>query len=75
MLLTGRLANAPVLLLADEPTGNLDPGTSDMVFATLMELVRDTRMAVLVATHNLDLATRMDRVARLADGKIVQDST
>lgn len=69
------LANAPLLLLADEPTGNLDPGTSDIVFGALMELVRDTRMAVLVATHNLDLAARMDRVARLADGKIVQEST
>ncbi len=69
------LANAPLLLLADEPTGNLDPGTSDMVFGALMELVRDTRMAVLVATHNLNLAARMDRVARLADGKIVQDGS
>lgn len=67
------LANAPQLLLADEPTGNLDPGTSDLVFGALMELVRDTNMAVLVATHNLDLAARMDRMVRLAEGKIVQD--
>ncbi len=67
------LANSPQLLLADEPTGNLDPGTSDLVFGTLMELVRNTSMAVLVATHNLDLAARMDRNARLASGKVVQD--
>ncbi len=56
------LANGPRLLLADEPTGNLDPGTSDQVFAALMELVRATGMAALIATHNLDLAARMDRV-------------
>jgi len=67
------LANEPLLLLADEPTGNLDPGTSNLVFEALMELVRDTSMAVLVATHNLDLAARMDRVVRLTDGKIVRD--
>ncbi len=67
------LANSPLLLLADEPTGNLDPGTSDLVFGALMELVRDTRMAVLVATHNPDLSARMDRVVRLSDGKIVLD--
>ncbi|MCY3996707.1 MAG: ABC transporter ATP-binding protein [Rhodobacter sp.] len=67
------LANSPLLLLADEPTGNLDPCTSDLVFGALMELVRDTRMAVLVATHNPDLAARMDRVVRLSDGKIVLD--
>jgi len=67
------LANSPLLLLADEPTGNLDPGTSDLVFGALMELVRDTRMAVLVATHNPDLAARMDRVVRLSGGKIVLD--
>ncbi len=67
------LANEPLLLLADEPTGNLDPGTSDLVFDALMELVRDAGMGVLVATHNLDLAARMDRLVRLADGKIVTD--
>jgi len=67
------LANEPLLLLADEPTGNLDPGTSNLVFEALMELVRDTSMAVLVATHNLDLAARMGRVVRLTDGKIVRD--
>lgn len=59
------LANAPSLLLADEPTGNLDPATSDRVFDVLMALVRETGMAALIATHNLDLAGRMDRVVRL----------
>ena len=62
------MANAPRLLLADEPTGNLDPATSDQVFAALMELVRDTGMAALIATHNMDLAARMDRAVRLAGG-------
>ncbi len=59
------LANAPALLLADEPTGNLDPGTSDKVFDVLMGLVRDTGLSALIATHNLELAARMDRVIRL----------
>ncbi|WP_420860877.1 ABC transporter ATP-binding protein [Algirhabdus cladophorae] len=62
------LANAPALLLADEPTGNLDPTTSDQVFAALMELVRDTGLSALIATHNLDLAARMDRQVTLANG-------
>lgn len=65
------LANAPRLLLADEPTGNLDPATSDQVFAALMTLVRGTGMAALIATHNLDLAARMDRVVRLEHGVLV----
>ncbi len=65
------LANRPQLLLADEPTGNLDPATSDTVFATLLELVRDTRLSALVATHNLDLAARMDRIVRLESGRLV----
>lgn len=65
------LANAPRLLLADEPTGNLDPGTSDQVFAALLELVRGTGLAALIATHNLELAARMDRVVKLEDGRIV----
>ncbi|HIC67742.1 MAG TPA: ABC transporter, partial [Paracoccus sp.] len=51
--------------LADEPTGNLDPGTSDRVFDMLMALVRETGLAALIATHNHDLAARMDRVIRL----------
>ncbi len=59
------LANSPTLLLADEPTGNLDPETSDRVFEMLMGLVRDTGMSALIATHNHDLAKRMDRVIGL----------
>ena len=65
------LANAPRLLLADEPTGNLDPATSDTVFGALMGLVRDTGMAALIATHNPDLAARMDRTLRLENGLLV----
>ncbi|MDP3341069.1 ABC transporter ATP-binding protein [Frigidibacter sp.] len=65
------LANAPSLLLADEPTGNLDPGTSDRVFGALMELVRATGLSALIATHNLELAARMDRVVRLDAGRVV----
>lgn len=61
------LANGPALLLADEPTGNLDPATSDKVFDVLMGLVRDTGLSALIATHNLDLAGRMDRVIRLGE--------
>jgi lipoprotein-releasing system ATP-binding protein len=64
------LANAPRLLLADEPTGNLDPGTSETVFQTLLGLVRETGLAALIATHNLDLAQRMDRILRLDAGRI-----
>lgn len=67
------LANAPKVLLADEPTGNLDPGTSDKVFDALMALVRGTGMSALIATHNLDLAGRMDRVVRLEDGVLTAD--
>lgn len=65
------LANQPRLMLADEPTGNLDPTTSDQVFATLMGLVRETGLSALIATHNLELAARMDRVVRLDEGRIV----
>ncbi len=65
------LANEPRLLLADEPTGNLDPATSDQVFGALMALVRDTGLSALIATHNLDLAARMDRVVRLDQGQVV----
>ena len=64
------LANKPALLLADEPTGNLDPDTSDRVFDALMSLVRDTGLAAVIATHNLDLAARMDRMVRLTAGKL-----
>jgi lipoprotein-releasing system ATP-binding protein len=62
------LANGPRLLLGDEPTGNLDPTTSDQVFGALMELVRATGLAAVIATHNLELAARMDRVVRLDAG-------
>lgn len=65
------LANAPKLLLADEPTGNLDPATADQVFGLLMEVVRETGLSALIATHNPDLAARMDRVVRLEGGRIV----
>ena len=64
------LANAPRLLLADEPTGNLDPETSDRVFGALMGLVRETGLAALIATHNLELAARMDRRLHLDAGRI-----
>ncbi|AUH63017.1 ABC transporter ATP-binding protein [Paracoccus zhejiangensis] len=59
------LANQPALLLADEPTGNLDPETSDRVFDMLMALVRETGLSALIATHNHDLAGRMDRIITL----------
>ncbi len=65
------LANAPRLLLADEPTGNLDPRTSERVFHALMDLVRQTGVSALIATHNLELAARMDRTLRMADGHLV----
>ncbi|MES2667129.1 MAG: ABC transporter ATP-binding protein [Pseudomonadota bacterium] len=65
------LANGPRLLLADEPTGNLDPATSDQVFGVLMALVRETGLSALIATHNLDLAARMDRIVRLEAGRVV----
>jgi lipoprotein-releasing system ATP-binding protein len=64
------LANTPRLLLADEPTGNLDPATSDQVFGALMDLVRGTGLSALIATHNLELAVRMDRQIRLDAGKL-----
>ncbi|WIY24008.1 ABC transporter ATP-binding protein [Parasedimentitalea psychrophila] len=65
------LANQPRVLLADEPTGNLDPGTSDQVFGALMELVAGTGMSALIATHNMELAARMDRMVRLENGVLV----
>jgi len=65
------LVNRPRIVLADEPTGNLDPATSDQVFETLGEACRDAGAAALVATHNIALARRMDRVVTLEDGRIV----
>ncbi|MEP4035744.1 ABC transporter ATP-binding protein [Pseudophaeobacter sp.] len=66
------LANKPRVLLADEPTGNLDPGTSDQVFAALMDLVAGTGLSALVATHNHELAARMDRRVKLEQGRLVE---
>ena len=66
------LANRPALLLADQPTGNLDHRTSDDAFALLTELVRGEGMAALIATHNLDLARRMDRMLTIADGVVLE---
>jgi len=65
------MANAPSLLLADEPTGNLDPGTSDHVFQVLLALVRAAGVSALIATHNMALAARADRMITLQDGQIV----
>ncbi|OWY01542.1 ABC transporter ATP-binding protein [Thioclava sp. IC9] len=64
------LANGPSLLLADEPTGNLDPTTSDTVFDVLMGLVRETGLSALIATHNMELAAKMDRVLHLENGAL-----
>jgi len=66
------LANDPRLILADEPTGNLDPQTAEHVFEALIHLIRTTGVAALIATHNLDLARRMDRVLRLEGGLLVE---
>jgi lipoprotein-releasing system ATP-binding protein len=66
------VANAPRALLADEPTGNLDPQTADHVFNALMQLVKATHVAMLIATHNMDLAARMDRRVSLANGQVVE---
>jgi lipoprotein-releasing system ATP-binding protein len=66
------VANAPRVLLADEPTGNLDPHTAEHVFNALTQLVRASGLAVIVATHNMDIAGRMDRRVTLKDGKVVE---
>jgi len=65
------LANDPVVLLADEPTGNLDHATAESVMETLIEIVRASGLAALIATHNLDLAHRLDRIVALEDGRLV----
>jgi lipoprotein-releasing system ATP-binding protein len=67
------VANQPKILLADEPTGNLDPSTAERVFEALMRLVNEEGVAAVVATHNLELAARMDRTLRLADGHLVEE--
>ncbi|MFO0990758.1 MAG: ABC transporter ATP-binding protein [Hyphomicrobiales bacterium] len=66
------LANKPLLLLADEPTGNLDPRTSQQVHEEFVRLIREEGIGALVATHNIDLARRMMRIVRLADGALVE---
>jgi lipoprotein-releasing system ATP-binding protein len=66
------VANAPRALLADEPTGNLDPNTANHVFQALMQLVKATRVAMLIATHNMELAHRMDRRVSLENGQVVE---
>jgi len=66
------VANAPRALLADEPTGNLDPNTADHVFQALTQLVKATRVAMLIVTHNMELAGRMDRRVSLVDGQVVE---
>ena len=66
------VANAPRILLADEPTGNLDPRTSEHVFAALTQLVRASGLAVVVATHNMEIAARMDRRVTIRDGLVVE---
>jgi lipoprotein-releasing system ATP-binding protein len=68
------VANQPKVLLADEPTGNLDPNTAERVFESLMRLVNEEGVAAVVATHNLELAARMDRTLRLADGHLVEEN-
>jgi lipoprotein-releasing system ATP-binding protein len=66
------VANAPRILLADEPTGNLDPHTSEHVFSALTQLVRASGLAAIIATHNMDLAARMDRRVTLRDGRVTE---
>src|SRR5262249_37055966 len=66
------VANAPRILLADEPTGNLDPHTADHVFDALTQLVHASGLAAIIATHNLDLASRMDRRVTLREGAVVE---
>jgi lipoprotein-releasing system ATP-binding protein len=66
------VANAPRILLADEPTGNLDPRTSEHVFNAMTQLVRASGLAVVIATHNMDIAARMDRRVTLKDGAVVE---
>ena len=66
------VANAPRVLLADEPTGNLDPRTADFVFKSLTQLVRASGLAAVIATHNMDIAARMDRRVTLRDGQVTE---
>ncbi len=72
MAIARAVANAPRLLLADEPTGNLDVHTAARVFGTLSDLVRATGLAAIIATHNLELARQMDRRVTIRDGMVVE---
>ncbi|MBQ8750626.1 MAG: ABC transporter ATP-binding protein [Alphaproteobacteria bacterium] len=65
------LANSPKLLLADEPTGNLDPNTAEEVFSSLLDIIKETGLAALIATHNMDLASRMNKQYKLKDGVLI----
>jgi len=65
------LANDPKLLLADEPTGNLDPETSEIVFELLVKIVRDRKIGAIIATHNMQIAERMDRIFELKNSRIL----
>ena len=67
------IANRPLLLLADEPTGNLDPPTGEMVHQEFVRLIKEEGLAALIATHNVDFASRMTRVVRLNNGTLVDD--
>jgi lipoprotein-releasing system ATP-binding protein len=66
------IANRPLLLLADEPTGNLDPPTADMVHQEFLRLIREEGLGALIATHNEELAGRMSRKLRMRDGKLLE---
>ena len=72
--ITRAIANSPRLLLADEPTGNLDPHTAEQVYEELSRLVAEESLTVLIATHNIELAREMDRILRLEDGQLVDVS-
>lgn len=65
------LANTPKLLLADEPTGNLDPKTAEIVFSELLDIVKETGLSALIATHNFELADKMDRKVKLQEGRLL----
>ena len=71
-LIARAVANAPRILLADEPTGNLDPNTAEHVFNALTQLVRASSLAMIVATHNMEIAQRMDRRVTVRGGEIVE---
>lgn len=72
MAIARAVANAPRILLADEPTGNLDVHTAEHVFHALTQLVRASGLATIIATHNMELAARMDRRVTIREGKVVE---